>query len=103
MRKLAGVLVLLVVAAWSPDEAAAQFPQHPVRISVGFPAGGPTDLVARVVAQGLERRLGKPVVVDNRPGASGNIAAEFVAHAQGDGYSLLIGTTSVFAINPAIG
>jgi len=103
MTALARLAILLAALSVPGGNAYAQFPDNPVRISVGFPAGGPTDLVARVVAQALEKRLGKPVIVDNRPGASGNIAAEFVAGAKADGYSLLIGTTSVFAINPAIG
>jgi tripartite-type tricarboxylate transporter receptor subunit TctC len=102
MRMVALCAFLSVVVA-SAGSAVAEFPDRPLRMTVGFAAGGPTDLVARVVAQGLEKRLGKPVLVDNRPGASGNIAAEAVAGAAGDGYTLLIGTTSVFAINPAIG
>jgi len=93
--------VALACAAHSP--AHGQFPDQPVRIVVGFPPGGPTDLAARVVGQAMEKRLGQSVLVDNRPGASGNIAAEYVARSPGNGYSLLLGTTSVFAINPAIG
>ena len=78
-----------------PRLARAQaYPTRPVRIIVGFPAGGTTDIVARLIAQWLTERLGQPVVVENRPGASANLAAEAVARSPPDGYTLLAVTSS---------
>ena len=73
-----------------PRIARAQaYPSRPVRIIVGFPAGGPTDIAARLMSQWLSERLGQQFVVDNRPGAGGNIATEAVVRAPADGYTLL--------------
>src|SRR5215510_10363468 len=73
-----------------PCIARAQaYPSRPVRILVGFAAGGPTDVAARLMSQWLSERLGQQFVVDNRPGASGNIATEAVVRAPADGYTLL--------------
>lgn len=80
---------------------AQDFPQRPIRILNGFQAGGPPDIVLRQVAQGLEGRLGRQVVVENRPGATGTIAATTVAHAAPDGYTLLFGVAANLAVAPA--
>ena len=73
------------------DNAVAQaYPTRPVKIVVGYPAGGPIDIVARMVAQALAERLGQPFIVDNRPGAGGNVGAEAVVRAPADGYTLLL-------------
>jgi tripartite-type tricarboxylate transporter receptor subunit TctC len=72
-----------------PAYAETAWPVRPVRLIIGFPAGGPLDVVSRIIAQALSRRLGQQVVVEGRPGASGTIAAAQVAHAQPDGYTLL--------------
>ncbi len=77
------------------------FPSRPVRLVVAFPAGGPTDVIARVVAEKMARDLGQPVVVENRGGANGNIAAEHVAKAEADGYTMLYNTSSI-AISQAL-
>ena len=78
------------------------FPDHPLRMVVPFPAGGPTDIVARPLAQMLGDLLGQPVVVDNRGGAGGSIGADVVAKAPADGYTLFIGTVGTHAINSSL-
>jgi tripartite-type tricarboxylate transporter receptor subunit TctC len=70
--------------------AAQNFPARPIRLIVGYTAGGPTDTTARMVAQKLTERLGQPVIVDNRPGASGTLGKERVASSPADGYTLLV-------------
>ncbi|MBU8536595.1 Bug family tripartite tricarboxylate transporter substrate binding protein [Falsiroseomonas tokyonensis] len=77
-------------------------PQRPIRLVVPFSAGGTTDLLGRIVAQGLSDRLGQPVVVDNRPGAGGNVGADAVAKAEPDGLTLLMTTIGTAAINPSL-
>ena len=87
LRLAAGVAALPSL----PHIARAQsYPSRPVRIVVGFPPGGVTDLYARLIGQWLSERLGQPFVIDNRPGASNNIATEAVARAPADGYTLLM-------------
>ena len=80
---------------------AQAYPDRPVRIIVGFPAGAGADLAARLAGQWLSQRLGQPFIVENRPGAGGNIGAELVAHAAPDGYTLLL-INSTNAINAAL-
>ena len=81
---------------------AQSYSNRPLRLVVPFPAGGPTDIVARPLAQMLSQALGQPVVVDNRGGAGGSIGAEVVAKAPADGYTLFIGTVGTHAINPSL-
>src|ERR1700719_2397258 len=92
---LAAVLAMLASAA-----PAQTYPARPIRLLVSFPPGGASDLVARTLGQPLGARLGQPVVVENRPGSNGNLAGELAAHATPDGYTLLLGPSSLFAINP---
>ena len=96
MRLLAALLVAVVMSA------EAQYPDRSVHIVVPFPAGGPTDVLTRVVARQLGEQWGKPVVVDNKPGAGGAIGAEFVAKSAPDGYTLLMGTSSTHSVGPAL-
>ncbi|GGH65403.1 MFS transporter [Comamonas phosphati] len=95
---------LAVLAAASLLAAAAHagdWPDKPITLVVPFPPGGPTDMVARVLAQSVGEQLGQPVVVDNRPGANGNIGNAFVAKAAPDGYTVLYNTSSL-TLSPAL-
>lgn len=78
------------------------YPDHTIRLVVPFVAGGSTDTLGRVLAQKLSEKLGQPIVVDNRPGAGGNIGTEYVARATPDGYTLILGTISTHGINPSL-
>jgi len=98
-RALAAAL-LVVAAPVALGQAA--YPTKPVRLVVPFPAGGTTDLLARAAAQKLSEAWGQQVIVDNRPGAAGNIGAELVSKAAPDGYTLLMGTVGTHAINPSL-
>ena len=90
----------LTLAANGAPAAETGFPEHPIRIVVPFPPGGGVDQVARLVGKGLSAQLGQPVIVENRPGAGGNIGASAVARAKPDGYSLLVVPTGVLALAP---
>jgi tripartite-type tricarboxylate transporter receptor subunit TctC len=95
--------VLVLVAVLAPALACAQtWPSRQVTIVVGFTAGGSTDIVARMVADEMRKRWGQPVVVENKPGAGGNIGAAVVARAKPDGYTLLMGSVGPLAINPTL-
>jgi tripartite-type tricarboxylate transporter receptor subunit TctC len=98
---LGAVAALLV---WTPVPTSAQgdYPSRPVVLVVPFAAGGSTDLVARLVAAGMARELGRPVVVENRGGAGGNIGAAAVARSAPDGHTVLMGTVATHALNPAL-
>ena len=95
MRTAAVVLLLCLSTA-----SFAQWPQRPVKVVVPFPPGGVTDSIARITADWLAPRLGQPVIAENRPGASGAIAAEFVARADADGHTLLSAATPQLAVVP---
>ena len=94
------VAVLVLLAATAP--AVAQYPQRSVTLVVPFPAGGATDLIARLLANELHEKLGQPFVVENRPGAGTTLAATAVARAAPDGATLLLATTSTLAIAPSV-
>ena len=94
--------VLLLLAACVGVTHAQTYPTKPVRIVVGFVAGGPSDLVARMVAQGLSERMGQQFVVENRPGATGTIGAELVAKAPPDGHALYLASQTTHAVAPAL-
>jgi tripartite-type tricarboxylate transporter receptor subunit TctC len=102
MARLA-LAVLALALAWSAGaKAEAAWPNKPIKLIVGFAAGGSTDVTARVIGQALSQRLGQPVIIENRPGAGGNIAADATAKADPDGYTLLMTTSSSFAANPSL-
>lgn len=82
--------------------SAAQYPDKPIRMLVGFAPGGGTDTTARAMANKLGERMGQQIIVDNRPGAAGNIATEITARANPDGYTILMGTIAALAINPSL-
>jgi tripartite-type tricarboxylate transporter receptor subunit TctC len=83
-------------------QTAANWPSKPIRVVVGFAPGGSTDVMARILSQALSESLGQPVVIDNKPGASGNIAASEVVRAAPDGQTFLIAPTSVETANPSL-
>jgi len=84
-----------------PSAASAQsWPERPIRYVVPYPPGGPLDLVARALAEKLDDALGQRVIVENKPGAGGNIGADLVAKAQPDGYTIVMGAVATHAINP---
>lgn len=104
-RSMLLTAALLAAGVWVlPLQAHAQaaYPSRPIRLVVPNPAGGLPDTVARIFAQRLGERLGQPVVVDNRPGANGVVAAQALATAPADGYTFLVTDGSMFSINPAI-
>ncbi len=103
LRGAATVCVLMGAATVTPDiTTAADYPARPLRILTPFPAGSTTDVIARPLAAKLTEVLGQPVVVDNRAGAGGGIAAEIVAKATPDGHTLLIGALGPNAVNPSL-
>jgi tripartite-type tricarboxylate transporter receptor subunit TctC len=99
---VACVALAMAVAAATAAAHAQAYPDRPIRLIVPSAPGGPTDLPARLLSQHLLARLGQPVVIENRPGAGGAIGARFVAAAAPDGYTLMVGNTSVLAVIPAV-
>jgi tripartite-type tricarboxylate transporter receptor subunit TctC len=106
-RNLLGSLAALPIAAL-PIAAPAQAPppawapERPVRLIVPFAAGGSTDVTARLIAQALSERLGQPIVIENRPGAGGNIGAEATARATPDGHTIFMATSGIMAANKSL-
>lgn len=102
MNKTMMALLASVLALGSAAQAQADFPNQPIRMVLPFPPGGGTDALARIIGGALSEELGQQVLIDNRPGAAGNIASEYVARANPDGYTLLMGFSTALTVNPLI-
>src|SRR5687768_879136 len=103
MNRLVTFISLLIISSTACTAARARsFPAKPIRVIIPFVAGGSSDIVGRAIASKFQELLGQPGVVENRPGANGAIAAEFVAKAEPDGYTILVGSIGVFSINAAL-
>ena len=105
VRCTAAIFALLALVPGTAADALAQsasaaYPSKPIRLVVPFPPGGPLDLAARAIGQKLTEAWGQPVVVENKPGAGGNIGADLVAKSAPDGYTLVMGALSTHAVNP---
>ena len=98
MRRFLSVAFAALLALAAGAASAADWPVRPVRLVVGFAAGGPTDILARRMAQYLGEKLGQQFVIENKPGATGNIATEYVINQPPDGYTFLV-TSTANAIN----
>ena len=90
--------VLLAPAAYA--DPAANYPDRPVKLALPFPPGGSADTITRAMAERLQAQLNQPFLIENRPGAAGNVATRYVAKAPADGYNLLVGVTGALVINP---
>lgn len=107
-RKLRRILLLALglstvsFGLTTQAQVAADWPTKPIRFVVPYPPGGPLDTIARVLAEQVKPALGQAVIVENRPGAGGNIGADLIAKAQPDGYSLVMGAVATHAINPSL-
>ena len=88
-------ILIFVLALCSPTLSSGQsYPSKPVKMVVGFAAGGPTDVIARAMAQWLTDRMGQQFIIDNKPGAGGNLATELMINAKPDGYTVLVVATA---------
>jgi tripartite-type tricarboxylate transporter receptor subunit TctC len=101
-RILVALLIAITTFVWLAPASAADYPTRPVNLIVAFTPGGPSDVLARIIGKKLGELLGQPFVIENRPGAGGNIAAQAVARAAPDGYTLLMGNNSILATNASL-
>src|SRR5689334_9689914 len=102
MTYIRRIALLLCLAITTGAAMAQSFPSKPIHIVIPFVAGGSSDIVGRAIGAKYQEILGQPAVVENKPGANGAIAAEFVAKADADGYTILVGSIGVFSINAAL-
>jgi tripartite-type tricarboxylate transporter receptor subunit TctC len=103
MKMTTALIAGLAALVWAlPASFAADYPTRPVNLVVAFTPGGPSDVLARIIGKKLEQILGQPFIIENRPGAGGNVAAEQVARAPADGHALLMGNNSILATNAAL-
>ena len=101
MRKVFLILSLIGLALTSTSRAQ-NYPNQPIKLIIPFAAGGPSDVLARVFSQKLGETLGQPIIIDNKPGAGTNLAADFVAKSKADGYTLLLMMVGTQAINETL-
>lgn len=101
-RHWAGALAILAASAAFDHASAQTWPSKPIRLVIGFASGGPTDTLARTVADSLTAVLPQPTVVENKPGAAGNLAAETAAKAPPDGHTLFLGAMGPFSVNAVL-
>ena len=94
--------LVLCLAFQAPALAQDRYPSRPIKLLVPFPAGGPVDVMGRLIAQHLSTALGQQVIIDNRPGAGSTIAAKTVATAEPDGYTLMVASAATMAIGPTL-
>lgn len=102
MMKIPRFLLALAAAAFACGTLAQSWPQKPIRVIVPYPPGGTSDILARALGPKMSEALGQPVVVENKPGATGNLGADFVAKAPADGYILLLADIGSLAISPSV-
>ncbi|WP_046115416.1 Bug family tripartite tricarboxylate transporter substrate binding protein [Aquincola tertiaricarbonis] len=102
MTSLPRIAAMLLMSIACAAASAQNYPNHPIKLVVGFSPGGAADTVARAMSDAMGKSLGQTVVVDNRPGAGSSLAAEFVAKAPPDGYTVLIASPSSISVNPAL-
>ena len=102
MKLLIAVVLTVAASGASAQSASQPYPSKPIRVIIPFVAGGSSDIVGRAMASKFQEYLGQPGVVENRPGVNGAIAAEFVAKADPDGHTVLVGSIGVFSINTAL-
>lgn len=101
-HRIVGMVAALLLAAITPAAAQSAYPARPIRLIVGYAAGGGSDLIARVVGAKLSEILHQSVIVENRPGASARLAAEYVTHQPADGYTLLVSPIGAISIAAAV-
>src|SRR5690606_17910257 len=99
LKLLAGVVMAGLSAIHPAISHASEYPSRPIRLVIGYAPGGAADVMARVIADALSRRLGQPVTVDNKPGAGATIAASILSRAQPDGYTLGLGTANAYGVD----
>lgn len=102
MWRAIALMFALAVALPAAAQGQTGWPTRPIKIIVGYAAGGSTDVTARIIGQAMSERLGQPVIIENRPGAAGNIGTDATAKADPDGYTLVMATSSTIATNPSL-
>ena len=95
-------VTLALFAAMTASSALAVYPEKPIKVFVGYAPGGSTDVVARLLAPKLGEKLGQPIIIENKPGSAGDFAAELMLQTPADGYTLMMSTVAVHAINPGL-